>query len=356
MDLLQGWYPGLGEVETIRRMSPLVQEFVSDAVAEDEDFLKGYLLPVLERPDPEEEILGDLRDAICGLEFEEAGLGGDLGNLGKSILKRVKKAVRRVHEKVKKAIVPKQIRKIDEKVHKAVTKAGKQVRKAGKKIWKKYGNIIIGVVGLVLAPFTGGASLAAASVLTAANTAYMKKRAADQARKAAKANAGQLAAEAQQQQNAAEQQLNAFYSQNQQWFVDNLDLTPDKWAQLTFEQKVDILKNGLQGRPPSDVAPVSEPIESPVSSPAPAPAGGGYPSSGGGGGGGGGTYPDGTLPSGSTPAEGQSGQQRVATAGMFDSSMLPLLAGGVALALIFGKPMKGRRTRRNPRRAHRRAA
>ena len=349
MDLLAEWYPGLGEVETIRRMSPLVREFVSDAVAEDEDFLKGYLLPVLERPDPEEAILDDLRDAICGLEFEDAGLGGDLGNLGKSILKRVKKAVRRVHEKVKKTIVPKQIRKIEEKAHKAITRAGEKVRKSGKKIWKKYGNIIIGVVGLVLAPFTGGASLAAASALTAANTAYMKKRAADQARKAAKANAGQLADEAQRQQDAAEQQLNAFYSQNQQWFVDNLDLTPDKWSQLTFEQKVDILKNGLQGRPPSDVAPMPEPA-------APAPSGGGYAApSGGGGGGGGGPYPEAAIQSGAAPSAGPS-ERQVAAAGMFDSSMLPLLASGLVLALVFGKPTKGRRTRKNPRRSYRKAA
>ena len=59
MDLLAGWYPGLGEVETIRRMSPLVQEFIADAVAEDENFLEGYLLPILERPEPER--LGALR-------------------------------------------------------------------------------------------------------------------------------------------------------------------------------------------------------------------------------------------------------------------------------------------------------
>jgi len=365
MELLSGWYPGYGEVETIRRMSPVLQEFISDAIAEDKNFLGDYLLPVLDGPDPENVLLEDLQAALCDLEFEEAGLG-EFGNLGKSFFKKIKKAVKKVHDKVQKAILPKSVKKlvdkVEDKVSKAVTKAGEKVRETGKKVWKKYGNIIIGAVGLVLAPFTGGASLAAAAALTAANQAYMKKRAADQAKRMARADAGQLAAEAQQQQAAAEQELNNFYSQNQQWFIDNLDLTPDKWAQLTFEQKVDILQNGLAGRVPGN-APMPAPPESSAPMPAPQPMPSSGPTAGAGagtssGGGGGGLYPEGSSPSGGFAPAGAGSQQgpRVATASMFDGSMLPMLAAGVALAMVFGKPASGGRTKRNPGRRHRRAA
>ncbi len=353
MELLAGWYPGLGEVETIHRMSPLVREFISDAAAEDPTFVSDYLLPTLGEHDPEGKILSDLQDALCDLEFEANGLGG-LGNLGKSFFKRVTSAVRRVHKKVAKVVLPKPLRKIEEKVHKIATKTGKKVGKVAGKIAKKYGNVILMVAGAVLAPFTGGASLAVASLLTTANTIYQKKAAARKAKAAGARNAAQLVAEANQQQAAASQQMDQFYSQNQQWFIDNLELTPDKWARLTFEQKVDILKNGMHGTAPGS-APAPEPDLSaaePYSGGgggAPMPGGGGgAPTPGGGGGGGGESY------QGPTGAP----STKVATASMFDGSMLPLLAGGVALALIFGKPAKGggRRTKRNPRRRHWRAA
>lgn len=348
MQLVDGWYPGLGEVETIRRMSPLVREFISDAAVEDPDFVKEYLLPKLGDYDAEERILSDLQDALCDLEFEAAGLG-QLGNLGKSFFKRVAKAVRNVHKKIAKVVLPKPLRKVEEKVHKIATKTGKKVTKVAGKIVKKYGNVLITVAGAVLAPFTGGASLAVAALITGANTLRLKRIAANKAKREGKKAADAMLSEVNQQQAQAGQQMDQFYAQNQQWFVDNLGLTPDKWAQLTFDQKVDILQHGMHGTVPSG---------------APAPtsgsdAGGGYPppSSGGGGGGtpggggGGGESVQGEGAPGSAP--------KIATASMFDGAMLPVLAGGVALALIFGKSTKGggRRAKRNPaRRYHRRSA
>lgn len=365
MDLLAGWYPGLGEVEKIRRMSPLVREFISGAVNEDPGFLEGYLLPVLDRPDSEEIILGDLSDAVMALELSESGLGSydeNLGNLGKSFFKKVAKTVKKVAQKVVHYANPvtavKAAKEVEKKVVKAIEKTAQKVGKTVSKAWTKYGNIFLQVAGMVLAPFTGGASLAIAAALTAGNTYYAKKRAADRAKQAASRDAGQLTAEADQARAQAEQEVNAFYSQNQQWFVDNLGLTPDKWAQLTFEQKIDILKNASQGRPPGAAPPPEQPVQGPPAGGgyAPPPSGGG--SAGGGGGGGGGLFPEGTSSGGGfAPAGGQQGQQ-VATASMFDSSMLPLLAVGAGLALIFGKSVKGggRRTKRNPGRRRRRAA
>jgi uncharacterized membrane protein YgcG len=354
MELLQGWYPGFGEVETIRRMGLLAQDFLRDAVAEDPDFLCDYLLPTLEGyADPEEKILSDLSDALIGYELYESGLGdldGDLGNLGKGFLKKITKTIRKVHQKIEKAIVPKPLRKIEEKVHKAVTKVAKKAEKIGAKAWQKYGNILIQVAGAVLAPFTGGASLAAAALLTAGNTLYQKKRAAARAKQANTRNASAIAAEAAAAEAQTTQQVDAFYSQNQQWFIDNLGVTPDKWAQLTLQQKIDLINAGAQGRPPSGTP--QEPPSIGPGQPQPggsyAPAdggGGGYGPSGGGGGGG-------YSPGGG----GQPGQPGVQEAGMFGGATLPILAAGVALAFVFGKPVKGGRARRNPRRRSRRVA
>lgn len=360
MELLSGWYPGYGEVETIRRMCPLAQDFLRDAISENPDFMYDYVLPTLQGfPDPEEKILSDLSDALVGYELYESGLGdldGNLGALGKGFLKKVAKTIRKVHKKIEKAIVPKPIRKIEEKVHKAVTKVGKKAEKAIAKAWQKYGNIFITAVGAVLSPFTGGASLAAAALITAANTVYQKKRAAAKAKKAATANASALAAEAASAEAQTTAQVDAFYAQNQKWFIDNLGVTPDKWAQLTLQQKIHLINAGAQGRPPTGTPP--EPPAISADGQMPSSAGGGYaPSpSGGGGGGGGGDYPDG---SGGGPAPSSaptpSGGQRVQEAGMFGGAAIPILAAGVALALVFGKPVKGRRTRRNPRGRHRRA-
>lgn len=379
MELLQGWYPGFGEVETIRRMDPVVQEFLADAVSEDPDFLHEYVLPTLEGySDPEERILSDLSDAIMAHEMAEMGLGdyeGNLGNLGKSFFKKVGKAIKKVAKKISKPIIQvhkkafEAAKKVEKKVVRAVEKTARKAGAAVSKAWQKYGNIFITVLGAVLAPFTGGASLAAAAAITAANTMYQKKRAADQAKRAGRAEAAQLAAEAAAAEAETMRQVDAFYSQNQQWFVDQLGVTPDKWAQLTLTQKIDLINAGVRGRAPSGTP--SEPIQdtgpSQVQQPVQQPPGGGggyTPSSGGGsapppggGGGGGGGYPEGTSSSGFTPF-GRRGEERgVAQAGMFSGNMIPLLAAGVALALVFGKSVKGGgRTRRNPRRRHRRVA
>lgn len=368
MELISGWYLGYGEVETIRRMSPLAQDFLRDAIAEDPEFLYDYVLPTLEGyADPEEKILSDLSDALVCYELCQSGLGdldGNVGNLGKSFLKKVAKTIRKVHEKVAKVVVPKPIRKIEEKVHKAVTKVAKKAEKAVAKAWQKYGNIFITVLGAVLAPFTGGASLAAAALITAGNTLYEKKRAASRAKQANARNAAALAADAAAAEAQTTAQVDAFYSQNQQWFIDNLGVTPDKWAQLTLRQKIDLINAGAQGRPPSGT-PAEPPSSDSIPGGAPAPSGGGYAPAGGGGyapgggsGGGGGGY----APSGDGGGGGGGGsyapggtQPKVQEAGMFGSAALPILAAGVALAFVFGKPVKGRRARRNPRPHHRRA-
>jgi hypothetical protein len=432
MHLLDGWYPGFGEVEKIRRMSPRIQAFISNAARENPDFIEGYLLPTLDSHDAEGKIIDDLHRAIYNIECQEACLGGyeygsswlekvpaSLGAIAdgtvvkygafrkerkritaeakhraqaelaaakatkdKELIAREKqeyrqevKTARHTFEKEKvsaperKALVA-QIGKPKEGHHWEYFrdnrtgemiatqvpnhKSGNFFRKAGgaiRKTVKKYGNVLISAAGIILAIPTGGASLAIAAAITLANGVRQKRIAANKAKREGKHAADKMVKEVEKEQAQAGQQMDQFYSQNQQWFVDNLGLTPDKWAALTFDQKVDILQNGMRGRAPGNAPPPTPgdglPWEGGAGGGgAPAP-GGGYGTPGGGGGSGGESAQPGAAPGG----------PQVATASMFDGAMLPLLVGGVALALIFGKPVKGgRRAKRNPRRRRWRVA
>jgi hypothetical protein len=373
MRLLEGWYPGLGEVEAIRRMSPAVQEFVADASRECPDFIPDYLLGILDEYEcPNDKILHDLSLAIYHLNCQDLGLAGygddlGLGNLGfslKSIKKSISKVAKKVIAPIKKVIekiTPKPILNIEKKVAKAITSVNKAVTKVQEKvehvagkIGDKYGNVIIQAAGAVLAPFTGGASLAAAAALTAAHTAYQKKRAADAAKAAGKKEAAAMTADADAANAETMRQVDAFYAQNQQWFITNLGVTPDQWARLTLQQKIDMINRGATGQPSTGATGGSSAGSSAGGGFTP-PAGGSMPSSGGGsgtpGGGGGGGGDSGME----YPSSGAQGQQ-VATSSMFSGPILPMLAAGVALALVFGKPVPGRKTKRNPGRRRRRVA
>jgi hypothetical protein len=364
---LKNWYPGLGEVSVLRSFPRPVLEFIRDAADEDPEFVGEYLVPLLDRPDALGEICDDLSDAVYNLECEMSGLG-ELGYLGKSAFKRLSKAIKKVHAAVEKKIMPKAILKVE-----------KKVSDVGKKVAQKYGSTIISVAGAILAPFTGGASLAAAAVLVAANNAYQKKRLADKAKKASAANADQLVQEAAAADAVTARQVDDFYNQNQAWFVQ-AGVTPDKWAGMTLQQKIDTINAGANGTlkvgsppPPTPVPsfspepPSTQPMQPPGYAPSGggyAPSGGGYAPSGGGGGGGGDASSvwggQGIGPSGATSPYTSGGslqQPATAQAGMFGDMggmLLPALAIGAAIMFFGKKTGSGSRRRRNPsRRRHR---
>jgi hypothetical protein len=252
---LQDWYPGVGEAIALQRLPAPMRRFLSDAVEECPEFLEGYVLPALQSEDPYGMILGDMSVAgaaydleLCGLGTYEGNLDG-LGHLGKSLWKRVTHAL-------KKSLNPVQA------IKGAIGFTKREVKKEVKlteKIFRKYGAIILTVAGAVLSPFTGGASMAAAAVLIAAQKAYQMKAAADKAKRESRKEAAAMQAQADAQNAQAEQQVDAFYSQNQQWFVDQLGVTPDKWAQLTLQQKIDLINAGASGQVPPNSTPVSTP-------------------------------------------------------------------------------------------------
>lgn len=233
-------FAGLGDDE-LRELEKLPKKLVEALYEESEDptFVDEFLIPALRTPNPYRTITDRIAEEIYSAET-------GMGDLGKSFFKKVVKKVRTVHKKVvskvravHKKITPKPLRKIHEKVS-----------KVAKKTWKKYGNVIIGVAGAVLAPFTGGASVAAAALIVAGKQMYDAKKAATEAKKAAKADAKLIEAEAVKQEQQVAAQVDAFYKENQAWFLQ-YDMTPDKWAKLTLDQKVEFINAGVEGRLPA---------------------------------------------------------------------------------------------------------
>lgn len=434
---LNGWYPGFGEDRILSAMPGHVRSFLAAACGECPEFLEGYLIPTLSKPDPYGKIMADLDLALSAMDMDQSGLGDysnvlhdvggsdanyfrnipetvgeicseDMGGLGDLIVVPKYKDFRKTRKSIveaaraparaellaaraagNRALVKQEKREFKQATHEArqiiqkakltaperkairaeighakkgthwaffkdpsgniiatqakTMKSGNIFDRAGRNIgrgWAKYGGIVILAVGAALALFTGGASLAAASALAAANNAYYKKREADKAKAAGSREAHRLHQEAKAADAQTQRQVDDFYAQNQQWFIDNFAVTPDKWAKLSLKDKLGLINSGATGQPPAGATPID----------GGAAAGGGYGTPGGGGGGG--------APGDPSAAP---GGPKVATAGMFDGAMMPaLLAGGVVLAAVFGKPVKGgskrRRSRRNPGRRRWRVA
>ncbi len=123
---------------------------------------------------------------------------------------------------------------------------------------KQFGNILITLFGAVLAPFTGGASVLAATLVVGANQVRVAAvNAASASRTNSRAAAAQQA-EAARQAAELEQKVNAFYRNNQAWFEQH-GVTPDAWAKLTLDQKVELIRAGAAGQVP--VTPSSNPIQ-----------------------------------------------------------------------------------------------
>ena len=349
-DPLSWWYPGFGEVEIVNRLHPEIRRFFADAITDDRTFLDEYLIPALGSIDPETQILEDLSYVLADLEMEEAGLGG-LGDLGKiKIKKKLKKAVKKVGQAVKKVAKSSAGQAIAAPFTMGLSVKGvREGIKTG--MASKYAAPVIGVVGAVAAPFTGGASLAAASAILAANQMRQAKKAAEAAKKMAKADAASQAAEAQQAEDQTSSQVDQFYSQNQAWFAAR-GIDQATWNSMTLDQKIATIDKAAKGQlqlvqqQPAAAVPQELPEAAPsYAPPASAYQGAGFAPTAGGGGGGGGGF---------APME-PSGAPKVAQAGLFSGPLPLIMAAGALVYLLFGQKGhgRGRRTRRNPRRGSR---
>jgi hypothetical protein len=242
---------GLGgeEMRALKKLPrPLVAYLLEEA--EDPAFVTDYLIPALNTPNPYKRIVNDIAAEVY--EYDEDlkhGVGG-LGKKKKGFFKKIKKVHKKTaqrHRKIRNKVRPKFMKKIH-----------KKVSKGAKKVWRQYGAIIISVVGAVLAPFTGGASLAAAAVLSAAHTMYYKKQAAVAARKAAKVETNQLKAEADKSEAETAATVDKFYKDNEAWFLQ-YDITPEKWAKLKLDEKIKLIEAGVKGELPKGTTEVPMP-------------------------------------------------------------------------------------------------
>ena len=406
-------HPGDGELAIIDRLPREVQTFLSAAIQEVPSFLHEYVLPTLAGLDAEEKIVEDLSLALAELEIEEEIYGVDpddyeyigdpgLGFLGKSLSKKIKKVVKKVvapvkkiHDKIEDKIIPKKLATITKKITDApkrihekakdkisdtATRGGKILHRAAKSgklqialapftagvslafhpkvgiAAKKfmagpYGNVVVGALGAIFAIPTGGASIAAAAALTTANTMYQKKKQAEAAKKAQKANANEISAEADQLQADTERQLNEFYTRYASTF-QQYGVTQAMWDAMSTDEKIGLLDQFAAGTGRFAETPTQPPAGGGTTPPSgggytPPSGGGSGPTSGGGGSGGGGgeNYydPYKTGEPDRNPA--------VAKAGM--SELLGPAAIGIGLLAVFMQSKKkgGRRTRRNPRRS-----
>ena len=252
---LKGWYPGNGEVFILESLPRPMRQFLAGAIEESPEFLEEYLLPVLDGPEPYDRILGDMSLAAAALELEGCGLGsyeenlGELGHLGKSFWKKVVKTL-------KKSLNPITATK---SLVKFTEREVKKEVKITEKIFRKYGDIILSVAGAALGPFTFGLTTVAAALIVKGHQMYEAKKAAEKAKLEGNQQAAAMAADAAAQEAQVQQQVDDFYNQNQAWFVTNLGVTPDIWAKLTLQQKIDMINSGSTGQLPPGMVPIPAP-------------------------------------------------------------------------------------------------
>jgi hypothetical protein len=157
----------------------------------------------------------------------------------------------------------------------------KFIKKVGKpvmKVAKKYGATIVTIAGAALAPFTGGASLAAATVIATGIKVAQEKKAAAAAKKLAKKEAKAMEAEAQKSEMSLRNQVNDFFAQNQQMFA-SVGITPDKWNAMSLDDKLGVMDKMAKGEmkipesapPVANVEPPTQEVPTPSEVPPPPP-------------------------------------------------------------------------------------
>ncbi|MGH9389543.1 MAG: hypothetical protein ACRD1Z_08000 [Vicinamibacteria bacterium] len=193
---------------------------------------------LLRSPEPEKALAARISSEVAEALRTARLPGAGMGDLGKFSFKKLAKRVKKIHKKIQEKIVPK-----------AILKYKRKVEQAGKRIWKKYGSVIIAVVGIVLSIALPGVGTAIAAVLAAANTMYMKKRQAEQIKKTNKREAERLGAEVAAQEQTINADLDKLYGENAATF-EAAGITRDKWAALTVEQKLAVIEKINKGEIP----------------------------------------------------------------------------------------------------------
>lgn len=211
--------------------APDVEKAIADEVARTVELAVSAIAPAVGMGDYDYE----------GDDLQDVGFGNFFKKIGKKIKKVAKKVVD-IHKKVlKKTIV---------EPHKKMVKITKKVAKQVGKAIKPYIPIILTVVGAVLSPFTGGASLAVAAALNAAYTIAMKAKQARAAKAANKKEAKAMQAEVDAAKKDLDKQLDDLFTQNQGVFAA-AGISQAQWNAMTTEQKLAVVERINSGKMPS---------------------------------------------------------------------------------------------------------
>ena len=252
------YYPGLGETEhrALAALPPRLARIVADELDDPEN--RREFARMLRSKDPAGDLAREFSKEMAEasrMRLLPGGLGDiDDAGMGKFKFKKAFKKVVAIHKKVfKKVILP----------------------------------YVLPVAGAILAPFTGGASLAAVAAIQAGAKAYYARKAAIDAKKSAKKEAAAYAAEATAAEAEASKQLDATYQQYHDVFL-KAGMTDAVWNTLAYTQKVDVVEKVSKGQTVGSIPPPPPELSMPIGGAAPsggAAPGGGAPGYGGGGGG-----------------------------------------------------------------------
>ena len=231
---------GLGapEISALRRLSRPSLEIIAEELHEPES--REAVRWILQQRDPERALVGAIAETVQqATHAAMSDPGSGMGELGKSFFKKLTKIHRKVFKSARKVVT-----KVAHKdpLYKATSKIRKKV---AAKI-RPFVPIILTVVGAVLAPFTGGASMAAAALLATAYQLRAAKIQADKAKRAGKAEAGAMQAQVAQQEAEVTKQADDVYHQNQDVFLA-AGYDESKWNALTLDQKIELINQASAG-------------------------------------------------------------------------------------------------------------
>jgi hypothetical protein len=233
---------GLGapEISALKRLSRPSLKIIAEELTEPGSH--EAIRWILQQRNPEQALAQAVAEnvrAVVAAHVANPNVGmGDL--LGKSFFKKLVKLTKKIT-----VSIPKKIASAVAK-HDPLYKLAKPTLTKVMNGVRKNLPIILTVAGGVLAPFTGGASLAAAAALTTARQLYANRIDTAKAVKAGKAEAGAMQAQVDQQTADVNKQANDVYHQNQEVFLA-AGYDEAKWNALSLDDKIAIIQKASDG-------------------------------------------------------------------------------------------------------------
>ena len=253
----------------LRTLPPTVRSYLVEEWTD--PTARSTVIKILNSPDPTRalarEISYEVRTEVRNVAYLEAvdalppgleGFGKSFKRITRRITKPIKKIRRKIHKKVpalrKVSKFRKRLHRKGRKITKRVAKRTyKAIKKVGKKVMpvlKKYGPIIISVAGAVLAPFTGGLSLAAAALVTTSYKVARQRKEAKKIKRAQKKEAAAMMAEVAREEKALNAQADQLFEENKNIFA-GAGITSSQWYSLSVQEKIAVIEKINSGEMPA---------------------------------------------------------------------------------------------------------